>query len=106
MRVGNNRLFHLQCEKNSQLFSWLQRERTMRQLPPLNALRAFDAAARHRNFTKAADELHVTHGAVSRQVAALESHFQMALFVRGSRALTLTHEGMKLADAVERAFDH
>jgi len=78
----------------------------MRQLPPLNALKAFDAAARHRSFTKAADELHVTHGAVSRQVAALESHFHLALFVRGSRALTLTQEGTRLADAVERAFEH
>lgn len=77
----------------------------MRQLPPLNALKAFDAAARHRSFTKAADELHVTHGAVSRQVAALESHFRMALFVRGARALTLTPEGAKLANAVERAFE-
>ncbi|CAM3858072.1 LysR substrate-binding domain-containing protein [Bordetella tumulicola] len=78
----------------------------MRQLPPLNALKAFDAAARHRSFTKAADELHVTHGAVSRQVATLESHFRIALFIRGSRALTLTQEGIKLAHAVERAFDN
>jgi LysR family glycine cleavage system transcriptional activator len=77
----------------------------MRQLPPLNALKAFDAAARHRTFTRAADELHVTHGAVSRQVAALESHFQAALFVRGGRTLALTQEGAQLAQAVARAFD-
>lgn len=77
----------------------------MRQLPPLNALKAFDAAARHLSFTKAAEELCVTHGAVSRQVAALEAHFRMVLFSRGPRALTLTPEGAQLAQAVARAFD-
>lgn len=76
----------------------------MRPLPPLNALKAFDAAARHCSFTKAANELYVTHGAVSRQVAALESHFRMPLFVRSARRLTLTPEGVKLANAVGRAF--
>ena len=44
-----------------------------RKLPPLNAIRAFEAAGRHVSFTKAAAELHVTHGAVSRQVAQLEA---------------------------------
>ncbi|AME28281.1 hypothetical protein AXG89_31135 (plasmid) [Burkholderia sp. PAMC 26561] len=44
-----------------------------RKLPPLNAVRAFEAAGRHVSFTKAATELNVTHGAVSRQVALLES---------------------------------
>ena len=44
----------------------------MKQLPPLNALRVFEAAARHLSFTKAADELHVTPGAVSQQIKALE----------------------------------
>ena len=55
-----------------------------RKLPPLNSVRAFEAAARHVSFTKAADELHVTHGAISRQVAQLESWFSRALFRRTS----------------------
>lgn len=77
----------------------------MRQLPPLNALKAFDAAARHLSFTRAAEELCVTHGAVSRQVAALEGHFHMALFARGQRVLKLTPEGERLAQVTGRAFD-
>jgi DNA-binding transcriptional LysR family regulator len=77
----------------------------MQRLPPLNALKAFDAAARHLGLTPAAAELHVTHGAVSRQVAALEEHLQVALFVRGTRGLRLTAEGARLARAVAGAFD-
>lgn len=77
----------------------------MKQLPPLNALRAFDAAARQLSFTRAAEELCVTHGAVSRQVAALEAHFCTTLFVRGPRTLTLTPEGQRLARATDRAFN-
>jgi LysR family glycine cleavage system transcriptional activator len=74
-------------------------------LPPLNALRSFDAAARHLSFTRAAAELSVTHGAVSRQIASLEEHLQAALFVRTSRGLLLTEEGVRLARAVSAAFD-
>jgi LysR family glycine cleavage system transcriptional activator len=77
----------------------------MQRLPPLNALKAFDAAARHLGFTPAAAELHVTHGAVSRQVAALEEHLQVPLFVRGTRGLRLTAEGARLARSVAGAFD-
>jgi LysR family glycine cleavage system transcriptional activator len=77
----------------------------MQRLPPLNALKAFDAAARHLGLTPAAAELHVTHGAVSRQVAALEEHLQVPLFVRGTRGLRLTAEGARLARAVAGAFD-
>src|SRR5262245_48725155 len=54
----------VRCEENSQ--------QDMQRLPPLNALKAFEAAARHLSFTAAATELHVTHGAVSRQIAGLE----------------------------------
>ncbi|HJQ62541.1 MAG TPA: transcriptional regulator GcvA [Burkholderiales bacterium] len=60
------------------------------QLPPLNSLRAFEAAARHSNFRKAADELHVTPAAVSHQVKALEDHLGVQLFRRQARALELT----------------
>jgi LysR family glycine cleavage system transcriptional activator len=59
-------------------------------LPPLNSLRAFEAAARHANFRKAAAELHVTPAAVSHQVKALEDHLGVQLFYRQPRALQLT----------------
>jgi LysR family transcriptional regulator, glycine cleavage system transcriptional activator len=65
----------------------------MRKLPPLNAVRAFEAAARHVSFTKAAEELLVTHGAVSRQVALLEEWFGVKLFRRAPSQLTLTAAG-------------
>jgi LysR family glycine cleavage system transcriptional activator len=76
----------------------------MKRLPPLNAFKAFDAAARHLSFTAAAGELSVTHGAVSRQTAALERELEIALFVRGARGLKLTQEGAQLAAAVGAAF--
>jgi LysR family transcriptional regulator, glycine cleavage system transcriptional activator len=65
----------------------------MRKLPPLNAVRTFEAAARHVSFTKAAEELHVTHGAVSRQVALLEDWFGVKLFRRSASQLGLTEAG-------------
>ncbi|RZJ26890.1 MAG: LysR family transcriptional regulator [Haliea sp.] len=77
----------------------------MNRLPSLNALKAFDAAARHLSFTRAAIELHVTHGAVSRQIAGLEEDLQAPLFVRAPRGLTLTDEGARLARVVSAALD-
>jgi LysR family glycine cleavage system transcriptional activator len=74
-------------------------------LPPLNSLKAFDAAARRLSFTAAAQELHVTHGAVSRQITALEQHLGVPLFVRGTRGLRLTAEGEQLARTVATAFE-
>ena len=75
-------------------------------LPSLNALRAFSIAGRHLSFTRAAEELHVTQGAVSRLVKQLESDLGLALFRRGRRGLELTPEGAAylpaLADAFER----
>ena len=65
----------------------------MRKLPPLNAVRTFEAAARHVSFTNAAEELHVTHGAVSRQVALLEEWFGVKLFRRAPSQLSLTDAG-------------
>ena len=64
-----------------------------RRLPPLNALKAFEAAARHLSFTKAADELFVTQAAVSHQIKALEEFLSMKLFIRRNRTLLLTEEG-------------
>ncbi|MFM7343917.1 MAG: LysR family transcriptional regulator, partial [Tagaea sp.] len=68
-----------------------------RQLPPLNALRAFEAAARHASFTKAAEELGVTQAAVSHQVKTLEDALGVKLFRRLTRALALTDAGTALA---------
>jgi LysR family glycine cleavage system transcriptional activator len=68
-----------------------------RRLPPLNALRAFEAAARHLSFVDAADELSVTPAAVSHQVKALEAHLGLALFQRLPRGLVLTEQARVLA---------
>lgn len=75
-----------------------------RPLPPLNPLRAFEVAARHSSFTKAADELFVTPSAVSHQVKTLEEHLGMALFIRETKALTLTAAGRAYLPAVQEAF--
>lgn len=64
-----------------------------RRLPPLNSLKAFEVAARHLSFTRAADELFVTQAAVSHQIKALEEFLSMKLFVRKKRSLFLTEEG-------------
>src|SRR5688572_33121966 len=72
---------------------------------PLTALRSFEAAARHGSFTRAAEELHVTQGAVSRQVQALEARLGVALFERNGRTLTLSLEGRRLATAATEALE-
>lgn len=77
----------------------------MRKLPPLNAVRAFEAAARHVSFTKAASELFVTHGAVSKQVSILEAWLNTALFNRSKSQLTLTDAGQSYMLAVTSALD-
>lgn len=64
-----------------------------RRLPPLNALKAFEVAARQLSFTKAAEELFVTQAAVSHQIKALEEHLGLKLFMRKNRSLLLTEEG-------------
>lgn len=70
-------------------------------LPPLDQLEAFEAAARHLSFTKAADELALTQSAVSRQIARLEEHYALPLFRRLHRALRLTDEGQTLYRAID-----
>lgn len=77
----------------------------MRDLPPLNALRAFDAAARHLSLTRAAAVLHVTHGAVSRQIKELESFLGLPLFIRHARGLELTDQGRVLAYTTAKMFE-
>ncbi len=76
-----------------------------RRLPPLNALRAFEAAARHLSFSRGADELHVTHAAVSHHVKALESFLGVALFHRLTRAVRLTGAGRAYLPVLREAFD-
>ncbi|HXF77695.1 MAG TPA: transcriptional regulator GcvA [Usitatibacter sp.] len=74
-------------------------------LPPLNALRAFEAAARHLSFKKASRELHVTPGAVGHQVKLLEDHLGTPLFVRLTRALELTGEAQAMLPKVREGLD-
>jgi DNA-binding transcriptional LysR family regulator len=76
-----------------------------RRIPPLNHLRAFEAAARHLSFRAAADELSVTHAAVSHQIRALEERFGTRLFNRVTRGVTLTDDAEKLAVVLTRALD-
>lgn len=73
-------------------------------LPPLTALRAFDAAARHMSFAKAADELNVTPAALSFQIKSLEDHLGHPLFRRLNRAVELTEAGKALAPGVAEGF--
>ncbi|QXH51604.1 LysR family transcriptional regulator [Pseudomonas fakonensis] len=74
-------------------------------LPPLNALRAFEATARFNSVSQAAEALHVTHGAVSRQIKVLEEHLGVALFAKDGRGVKLTDAGVRLRDASFEAFD-
>jgi LysR family transcriptional regulator, glycine cleavage system transcriptional activator len=76
-----------------------------RRLPPLNGLRAFEAAARYLSFTKAAEELNVTPAAVSQQVKSLEEYFGVQLFKRLTRALMLTDAGQMVLPILQEGFD-
>jgi DNA-binding transcriptional LysR family regulator len=75
------------------------------ELPPLGALRCFEAAARLGSFTRAAQELHLTHGAVSRAVRSIEDALAVELFQRRSQRVFLTAAGERLRDATAAAFD-
>lgn len=74
-------------------------------LPPLNALRAFEAAARHNGFVAAAEELHVSRGAVSRHVKLLEDHLGTSLFRRHAKGVDLTEAGRRLLPVLTEAFE-
>lgn len=76
----------------------------MIRLPPLNALKCFEAAARSGSFSKAAEELHVTQSAVSHQIRQLEEHFGFPLFDRQGRQTVATARGRELAEALSEAF--
>ena len=77
----------------------------MRRLPPLTALRAFEAAARHGNFVKAAAELGVTPGAISQHIKGLEGQLGLALFRRQARGVQLTEAGRAYLPGVAEGFD-
>lgn len=72
-------------------------------LPPLNAIRAFEAAGRHESFSRAAEELHVTPGAISRHVKLLEDAFGVQLFHRHAQGLTLSKPGLRLLPQITDA---
>src|SRR5690242_19736200 len=76
-----------------------------RRLPQLNALKAFEAAARHVSFTRAAEELCVTQGAVSHQVKALEAELGIKLFNREQQRLIITDAGRDYLAVVRDALD-
>jgi LysR family glycine cleavage system transcriptional activator len=80
-------------------------ERPMRRLPPLKALHVFEAAARHGSLSAAADELGVTHSAVSQQIKLLESFFGQRLFDRGGRSLVLAPHARAYLEDVRSCFD-
>ena len=76
----------------------------MKRLPPLSALHTFLITAQCCNFTRAAEQLHITQGAVSRQIAGLEDHLGYALFIRQARGLQLTAEGREWLPRVQQVF--
>lgn len=78
----------------------------MRKLPPLNALRAFEAAGRHLSFSRAADELAVTPGAISQQMRILEEWLGTPLFKRDPKGITLTEAGHAALPHMREGFDH
>lgn len=86
------------CAKNARI-------RMVRHLPPLNALRAFEAAGRHQSFSAAAAELGVSHSAISRHVRGLEARLEVKLFRTESRGVVLTHDGARYLSEVTPIFD-
>ncbi|QBB69901.1 transcriptional regulator GcvA [Pseudolysobacter antarcticus] len=86
-----------------QFFS--QMTQSWQHLPALRTLRIFEAAARHLNYTRAALELHLTHGAVSHQIQALETQLKLRLFERNGRQTQLTDAGQQLVLGVRESLD-
>ena len=81
-------LLDITCAKNAQIYM-------SRQLPPLNALRAFEAAGRHQSFSRAAEELSVSHSSISRHVRGLEHRLGAPLFRTEQRGVALTEAGQR-----------
>jgi hypothetical protein len=105
MDAENRFDFTATCEKSSHECDGVP----MNRLPSLNALRTFEAAARHETLMQAAEELHVTHGAVSRQVRALEQDLGEELFERSGRGKVPTeraYSGRKASGYFPRSSAH
>ncbi len=83
----------------------MNKTHTKRRLPPLGSLTAFEAAARHQSFSRAAEELHLTHGAISRAVAQIEERIGVNLFVRRNRRVYLTVAGKRLLKTTTETLD-
>lgn len=77
----------------------------MKHRPPLNTLRAFESVARHKRFIRAADELCLTHGAVSKQIKQLEEHYGVRLFDRTAAEVKLTNDGQRILGKVTEALN-
>jgi LysR family glycine cleavage system transcriptional activator len=94
-------MYHLDYSPFNGLFfrPWYEIFSSVTELPSLSGLRAFEAAARQQSFTRAARELHVTQGAISHQIRALERELGLELFVRMHRSIALTPAGQRLARA-------
>src|SRR6516164_8420511 len=88
------------------MFSFNNLDYLMHDLPPLNSLRAFEAAARHLSLTKAAAELNVSPGAISHQIRGLEALLGVQLFERRVRAIVLTAAGKLLYPGTQTGFVH
>src|SRR6516164_3618191 len=88
------------------MFSFNNLDYLMHDLPPLNSLRAFEAAARHLSLTKAAAELNVSPGAISHQIRGLEALLGVQLFERRVRAIVLTAAGKLLYPGTQTGFLH
>ncbi len=79
---------------------------TTTRIPPLHALHVFETVARHLSMTKAAEELHVTHAAVSQQIKLLEDYLKVSLLKREGKRFTLTPQGKEYATALNNAFSN
>jgi LysR family transcriptional regulator, glycine cleavage system transcriptional activator len=77
-----------------------------RRLPPLNAPPSFETAAGHLSFSRAANDLHLTHGAVSRAIRKLEDHLGVQLMIRATRSVRLTPIGASLAAEIRDILEH
>ena len=79
-------------------------DHSLKPMLPLETLRGFEAAARTGSFSAAAEQLNITHGAISRQIAKLEQWLGLKLFERGARGVSLTPEGQRLFLRTSEAF--
>lgn len=77
----------------------------MRQLPPMNSLRIFEEVVKHLNFSRAAESLCLTHGAVSRQIKLLEEYLGVQLFIRSPKGIEITSDGAEFSRDIQNAFD-